>query len=72
MEDFQIIALYFARNEAAIQETSHKYGRVCFSIAENILSNLEDAEECVNDTYLGAWNMIPPKNQIILWRFFAK
>ena len=72
MEDFQIIALYFARNEAAIHETSVKYGRLCFSIAENILSNMEDSEECVNDTYLGVWNSIPPKKPDNFMAFLCK
>ena len=60
MEDKQIIDLYFARDEVAIKETKNKYGRLIFSIAKNILANNEDSEECTNDTYLGAWNTIPP------------
>ncbi len=60
MEDEQIIQLYFDRSEAAITETDKKYGQACLRIAENILGNRPDAEECVNDTYLGAWNAIPP------------
>lgn len=72
MEDFQIIALYFARDEAAIHETGNKYGRLCFSIAKNILSNIEDSEECVNDTYLGAWNTIPPKKPDNFMAFLCK
>ncbi|QNO14289.1 sigma-70 family RNA polymerase sigma factor [Alkalicella caledoniensis] len=61
MEDLQIIDLYLCRNEAAIQETDTKYGRLLNSIALNILSNCEDSEECVNDTYCKAWNAIPPQ-----------
>lgn len=61
MEDSQIIELYFARDEAAISETSKKYGSFCHTVAMNILSRHEDAEECVNDTYLRAWNAIPPQ-----------
>ena len=61
MEDIQIIELYWQRNEQAIAETSSKYGAFCFSIAKNILSVHEDAEECVNDTYHQAWNVIPPQ-----------
>ena len=72
MEDFQIIALYFARNETAIHETSNKYGHLCFLIAENILSNMEDSEECVNDTYLGVWNSIPPKRPDNFMAFLCK
>ena len=60
MEDLQIIELYFARNEIAIHETDKKYGKLCFSVANNILNHIEDANECVNDTYLGVWNAIPP------------
>lgn len=72
MEDFQIIALYFARNELAIEETGRKYGRLCFSIAHNILYNNEDSEECVNDTYLKTWNAIPPKNPGNFMAFLCK
>lgn len=61
MEDNQIISLYFQRSEQAIKETDRKYGKFCFKIAYNILSNREDSEESVNDTYLRAWNAIPPK-----------
>lgn len=59
MEDEKIIELYWERNEDAIAETSSKYGKLCFFIANNILANREDSEECVNDTYLGLWNAIP-------------
>ena len=61
MEDSQIIGLYFKRDEAAISETEAKYGAFCHGIALNILSINADADECVNDTYLRAWNSIPPK-----------
>ena len=60
MDDLQIIELYFARNEQAIKETDRKYGKTCFRVAYNLLSNNEDSEECVNDTYLTVWNKIPP------------
>lgn len=60
MEDAQIISLFFRRDEAAIAETERKYGTFCHNIALNILSVRADAEECVNDTYLQAWNTIPP------------
>jgi len=60
MEDKQIVDLYFARSEAAISETDKKYGRYCRSIAYRILEDDEDAGEIVNDTYLKAWNTIPP------------
>ena len=60
MDDLMIIELYFARNEKAIEETDKKYGKLCYSVANNILLNGEDSEECVNDTYLSVWNAIPP------------
>ena len=60
MDDLSIIELYFARDEQAIKETDTKYGKLCHSIAYNILNNNEDSEECVNDTYIGVWNTIPP------------
>ena len=61
MKDHEIIELYWARNESAIAATAEKYGSYCHMIAYNILRNKEDAEECSNDTYLGAWNSIPPQ-----------
>ncbi len=61
MTDHEIIELFFARDEAAIRETGKKYGAYCMSIAQNILKSTPDAEECVNDTYLKAWNNIPPE-----------
>lgn len=59
MEDSQIIELYWQRNETAISETRQKYGNFCYSIAKNILSLHEDAEECVNDTFHQVWQSIP-------------
>lgn len=61
MDDAQIITLYFKRDETAIAETAAKYGAFCHSVARNILSIDADAEECVSDTYLQAWNAIPPQ-----------
>lgn len=61
MDDKQIIDLFCERSEQAILELSKKYGNVCYRVAKNILSNNQDAEECVNDAYLGAWNTIPPQ-----------
>ena len=72
MEDRDIIELYFNRDEKAIEETSKKYGDYCFVIANNILRNSEDAKECVNDTYLGIWNSIPPQRPYIFQAFIAK
>lgn len=72
MEDRQIIALYFLRSEDAISATERKYGAYCFSIARNILQDPEDALEAVNDTYLGAWNAIPPHKPQSLAAFLGK
>ena len=72
MEDDHIIDLYWARSEDAITETSEKYGKYCYSIAYNILSNAEDAEESVNDTYLAAWRTIPPKRPKYFFAYLAK
>jgi RNA polymerase sigma-70 factor (ECF subfamily) len=66
MEDRSIIDLYWARSEAAITETSFKYGRYCKSIADNILHNDADSDECVNDTFLNAWNAMPSDRPGIL------
>ena len=62
MDDKQIISLFFARSEQAITELSRKYGALCFRLANSILNDQQDAEECVNDVYLGAWNSIPPQS----------
>ena len=72
MEDKKIIDLYWERNQRAIPETSSKYGQMCTQIAENILSDKRDAEECVNDTYLGLWNAIPPTRPRSFSAFVAK
>ncbi|MBQ8558945.1 MAG: sigma-70 family RNA polymerase sigma factor [Tyzzerella sp.] len=60
MEDYEIVNLYWERNETAISATEKKYGAYCFSIAKNILHLEQDAEECINDMYNRAWNSIPP------------
>ncbi len=72
MEDQKIIDLYWARSQEAITRTAEKYGSYCMVIACNILGNTEDAEECVNDTYLGAWNTIPPQRPAILSSFLGR
>ena len=72
MEDEKIIELFFARSELAIKELDNKYGKVCHSISYNILSNDLDAEECVNDAYLGTWNAIPPHRPNPLLAFVCK
>ncbi len=60
MQDEQIIELFFARSERAIDELDTKYGGLCRKLAYGMLNNAQDAEECVNDTYLGVWNAVPP------------
>lgn len=72
MEDNQIISLYWERNEQALAETAAKYGSYCFSIAYNILSSREDADESVNDTYMSAWERIPPHQPNVLSAFLGK
>lgn len=72
MEDRRIVDLYWARSEHAISETEIKYGRYCYYIAHNILHNNEDSEECVNDTYLNAWNAMPDKRPSKLSTFLGK
>lgn len=72
MEDSKIIALYWERSEQALAETARKYGAYCHSIAYRILNDREDAEECVNDTWLRAWNSIPPNRPGLLGAFLAK
>ena len=61
MEDHEIIELFYARSEQAVAQLQSKYGRQCLQVAGNILNNRLDAEECVNDAYLAAWNTIPPQ-----------
>ena len=61
MKDSQIVELYWNRDERAIRETSTRYGRYCYAIADNILHDPEDAEECVNDTWMRAWNAMPQR-----------
>ena len=72
MKDTEIIALYWDRDERAISETATKYGHYCHSIAYRLLQNAEDAKECVNDTYVGAWNSIPPHRPGLLSAFLGK
>lgn len=72
MEDAAIVALYWQRNEAAITETDRKYGRYCRRIAQNILASAEDAEECVSDTWLSAWNTMPPQRPSSLPPFLGR
>ena len=72
MEDEEILDLYFARNEQAVVETDRKYGGYCFTLANSILNNQEDAEETVSDTYLKTWHAIPPKRPGVFRLFLAK
>ena len=72
MTDEEIIALYWKRDERAISETDVKYRRYLYVIANNILNDDMDNEECINDTYLGTWNSIPPKRPNVFQAFLAK
>ncbi|MGM9636917.1 MAG: RNA polymerase sigma factor [Eubacteriales bacterium] len=72
MEDQAIVELYFARSESAIDECERKYGRYCFAVADSILSDSEDARECVNDLWLRVWNSIPPHRPENLKTFCGK
>lgn len=72
MEDEKIIELYFKRDEKAVSETALKYGRMIYSIANNILKNASDSEECENDTYKTAWNKIPPARPAVLRAFLGR
>lgn len=72
MDDKKIVCLFLERNESALREVSKKYGAYCTTIARNILHNNEDAEECVNDTYLRVWNSIPPNKPTALGAFLGK
>ena len=72
MDDAKIVQLYWDRDEQAIPVTAGKYGNYCTSIAKNILGSMEDAEECVNDTYWNAWNSMPPHRPGSLSAFLGK
>ena len=71
MDDMEIIKLFFARSDSAVGELDGKYGRLCRHIAGNILHSSEDTEECVSDTYLTAWNTIPPKEPLPLFPYIG-
>ena len=72
MKDNDIIELYWCRDEKAITATADTYGNYCYSIAYNVLYNNEDAEECVNDTWMNAWNSIPPQRPSRLAIYLGK
>ena len=71
MDDKAIIDLYWARSQQAIAESEAKYGAYCRTVARNVLPRAEDAEECVNDTWLRAWNAMPPQRPAVLQAFFG-
>jgi len=72
MDDNNILNLFFERDENAIRETQQKYAGYLFAVASNILPSVQDAEECVNDTYFKAWEIIPPKRPAFFKGFLAK
>ena len=73
MEDEKIVELYFERDEAAIEKTSEKYGKRLRAVSNGIVRDMETAEECENDTYLEAWNIIPPNEpKTYLYAFLAR
>ena len=72
MDDKSIVDLYFGRDQEAITQTDKKYGHYCYRIAYNILTNNEDAEESVSDTYVAAWRAIPPRRPSVLSTFLGK
>lgn len=72
LSDEEIIELYWQRNEKAISHTDTKYGKYLFTIAYNIVNDRLDSEECLNDTYLGTWNQIPPKRPNVFQLFLAR
>jgi RNA polymerase sigma-70 factor (ECF subfamily) len=72
VDDKSIVDLYFSRDQEAITQTDKKYGHYCYRIAYNILTNREDAEESVSDTYVAAWRAIPPRRPSVLSTFLGK
>ncbi len=72
MNDSKIVGLFWECSESALKEVSKKYGAYCLTIAQNILGNREDSEECVNDTYLRAWDSIPPNKPTSLGAFLGR
>ncbi len=72
MEDREIVALYWARSQEAIGETANKYGAYCAAIIRHVLGDGRDGEECLNDTWLGAWNAMPPQRPLRLPPFLGR
>ena len=72
IDDEKIIEMFFERNQQAIRELDIKYGEICHNLSYNIVNSRQDAEECVNDAYLGAWNAIPPARPTPLLSYIVK
>ena len=72
IEDEKIIEMFFERSEQGLWELDNKYGKVCHNLSYNIVGSRQDAEECVNDAYLGAWNAIPPARPNPLLSYLVK
>ena len=72
LSDAEIVELYLARDESAVEHTARQYGAYCLQVAMNVLNSHSDAEECVNDTYLQAWRSIPPQKPAVLRLFLGK
>ena len=72
IDDEKIIEMFFERSEQGIRELDIKYGKICHNLSYNIVNNRQDAEECVNDAYLGAWNAIPPVRPNPLLSYIVK
>ena len=72
MEDVQIVELYWQRDPEAIRETDCKYGCYCRTVAWNILTDIQDVEECVKDTWMGAWNAMPVQRPVYLAAFLGR
>lgn len=72
MEDVKIVELFYARSEQALSELDLKYGKLCHKLSYNIVNSWADADECVNDAYLGAWNAIPPAKPNPLQAYICK
>ncbi len=72
IEDEKIIEMFFDRSEQGIRELDNKYGKICHNLSYNIVNSRQDAEECVNDAYLGAWNTIPPTRPNPLLSYIVK
>ncbi len=72
MEDHEIVQLYWDRDERAIEESERKYGGLCRGVALRVLDSVEDSEECVSDTWLRSWNVIPPQRPTLLGAFLAR